>query len=205
LGDIDRSGTTDLIYFYKKGATVYYNLAGNAWSNPLRIEYLVPRFDSFTTVAAVDLLSSGTICLVWSSKHPTDKGQSIYYIDLSGSQKPYLLSKVVTNIGSKTCFIYCPSTAYYLDDFALGTPWAIRLLYLQYCIDCIITYNRVSKVTFLQYYSYYYSYFDTVEHKFCRFGIVEYWDTEQFELLTGPFDTVNQAKIFYIPPTYTKS
>jgi hypothetical protein len=205
LGDIDGSGTTDLIYFHEKGATVYYNLAGNAWSNPLRMECLVPRFDSFTTVAAVDLLSSGTMCLVWSSKHPTDEGRSMRYVDLSGGQKPHLLSKVVTNMGSETCFMYRPSTAYYLDDFALGTPWATRLPYPQHCIDRIITHDRVSKVTFSQRYSYHHGYFDAVEREFRGFGMVEHWDTEQFESLTGPFDAVNQAKIFHVPPTYTKS
>jgi hypothetical protein len=206
LGDIDGSGTTDLIYLHDNTATIYYNLAGNAWSDPLDVESLAPVLDSFTTVAAVDLLGSGTMCLVWSLSHPTAApGRSIRYVDLSGGQKPHLLNKVTTNMGMETRFIYRPSTAYYLDDLSAGTPWATRLPYPQHCIDRVITYDRVSKVSFSQRYRYHHGYYDSVEREFRGFGMVEHWDTEQFEALNGPVDAVNQSKETHVPPAHTKS
>lgn len=203
LGDIDGSGTTDMIYFHDDGATIYYNLAGNGWSDPLHVESLLPMFDSLISVAAVDLLGSGTMCLAWSSSHPSQR-QSLRYVDLSGGQKPHLLSKVTTNMGSETRFIYRPSTAYYLDDLAAGTPWVTRLPYPQQCIDRIITYDRISKVSYSQRFAYHHGYYDVQEREFRGFGMVDQWDTEEFESLNIPAEAVNNARETHAPAAHTK-
>jgi RHS repeat-associated protein len=205
LGDIDGSGTTDLIYFGDNIVTIYHNLAGNSWSDPVHIESW-PMLTSGVTVAAIDLLGAGTMCLVWSSSHPSDEnGRSLRYVDLSGGQKPHLLSKVTTNMGKETRFIYRPSTTYYLDDLAAGRPWATRLPFPQHCVDRVITYDHISKVSLSQHYSYHHGYYDSVEREFRGFGMVEQWDTEQFNSLDIPQDAVNHASATHVPPIHTKS
>ena len=64
LGDVDGSGTTDLLYFGSSGATLYYNQAGNSWGGPLQLPALVPRYDSVIGISAVNLLGTG-MCLIW--------------------------------------------------------------------------------------------------------------------------------------------
>ncbi|KAI9776501.1 MAG: hypothetical protein M1839_009535 [Geoglossum umbratile] len=205
LGDIDGSGTTDLVYFHGTGATLYFNSAGNSWSEPLHIDSLVPAFDSLTTVAAVDLLGSGTLCLVWSSSHPTDPGRrSLRFVDLMGGQKPHLLSKVVNNRGKETRFIHCPSTTYYLQDLEAGTPWATRLPYPHHCIDRIIHHDKLSRLVFSRRYRYHHGYFDGAEREFRGFGMVEEWDTEQPDLLDG-VNAANLGKATYVSPKDTKT
>lgn len=59
LGDIDGTGTADLVYLHRSGARLYFNQSGNGWSRP-RILGFVPPDDALTNVQIADLLGSGT-------------------------------------------------------------------------------------------------------------------------------------------------
>ena len=53
---------------HRDGIRLYANQAGNSLAAPV----VLPRFpssDEATTVALIDVFSSGTACLVWSSPH----------------------------------------------------------------------------------------------------------------------------------------
>ncbi|KAG4440199.1 hypothetical protein IFR05_004344 [Cadophora sp. M221] len=112
LADLDGSGTTDLVYLGKSGAYAYYNECGNSWQNGIFLEAF-PRTDSLAAVHIVDLLGSGTMCLVWSSSLPTDAGTQMRYIDLMGGQKPHLLTRMINNLGTETSYNYAASTKFY--------------------------------------------------------------------------------------------
>jgi RHS repeat-associated protein len=206
MGDIDGSGTTDLIYFHRTGARLYFNLAGNAWAPEIQLDSLLPYYDSLTTMTVVDLLGSGTMCLVWSSSHPEDMGRrSMRYVDLTGGQKPHLLTKLDNSLGKVTRLLYLPSTTYYLQDLEAGNPWATRLQYPQHCLDRIITDDKVSRVTLSQRYRYRHGYYDGVEREFRGFGMVEQWDTEEFDGLSSLPAGVNVDTATYAPPIHTKT
>ena len=64
---------------------------------------------------------------MWTSPLPGDTAQPLRYIDLTGGVKPYLLTSVVNNLGAQTTLSYAPSTKFYLQDRAAGTPWVTRL------------------------------------------------------------------------------
>ena len=71
LADIDGSGTADLLYVGADGVTAWFNQSGNAWSAPAAIG-VFPSADRLSSVEALDLLGTGTSCLVWSSsRRPT--------------------------------------------------------------------------------------------------------------------------------------
>src|SRR4029077_8851054 len=71
LADIDGSGTTDVIYLHRDGVRLYFNQSGNGWSAAQTLTAF-PRVDDAVHVAPIDLLGSGTACLVWSSPAPAD-------------------------------------------------------------------------------------------------------------------------------------
>ena len=73
LADVDGSGTTDLIHLGADGVRIHLNRGGDGWAPPVLLPGLPPA-DVGTAVDAVDLLGSGTTCLVWSSTHATDAG-----------------------------------------------------------------------------------------------------------------------------------
>ncbi|MCA9907666.1 MAG: VCBS repeat-containing protein, partial [Anaerolineae bacterium] len=109
LGDIDGSGTTDIIYLHGDGVQLYFNQSGNGWSRPRTLGVFAP-VSELVNIEATDLLGNGTACLVWSSPLPGDAARPMRYVKLMGNQKPHLLIKIVNNLGAETRIEYAPST-----------------------------------------------------------------------------------------------
>ncbi len=207
LADIDGSGATDLIYLSSEGVFLYFNQSGNRWSKPHCLEQF-PRVDNLSSVQALDLLGTGTACLVWSSPLPGDAAQPIYYIDLMNSQKPHLLVNVRNNLGAETHVKYVSSTYFYLQDENAGTPWVTRLPFPVHVIEQVETYDRISRNRSISHYSYHHGYFDGIEREFRGFGRVDQVDTEEFAALTagGFFPTgSNVDAASHVPPVLTKT
>ncbi len=207
LADIDGSGTADIVYLGRDGVRIYFNQSGNAWSQPAALESF-PHVDSMASVQVLDLLGSGTSCLVWSSPLPGDAGRQVRYVDIAGGQKPHLLTRIVNNLGTETRIFYAPSTRFYQADRLAGRPWITRLPFPVHVVERVETYDHVSRNRFVTRYAYHHGYFDGLEREFRGFGLVEQWDTEQFaslaeggDLLTG--DNWDEAS--HVPPVYTKT
>lgn len=81
LGDIDGSGTMDLLYLDDGAARFWLNEAGNGWSSEQRLTSL-PHFHQMTDISLVDLLGNGTSALVWSSSAPGDADAPWRFINL---------------------------------------------------------------------------------------------------------------------------
>jgi hypothetical protein len=210
LADIDGSGTTDILYLGPDGVHIYWNEAGNRWSDA-RILSAFPHVDNVASVMAVDLLGNGTACLVWSSPLPGDGRHQMRYIDLMGAdaqQKPHLLVKTVNNLGAETHVRYASSTKFYLEDKRDGKPWITRLPFTVHVVERVETVDWISRNRFVTRYKYHHGYFDGEEREFRGFGMVEQFDTEEFAALTqsGAFpagDNVDAAS--HVPPVYTKT
>ena len=69
LADVSGTGATDIIYLGKNKFKAFINLSGNAWSNAHEIEPFFP-IDRNSQLSVVDLLGTGTSCIVWSSDLP---------------------------------------------------------------------------------------------------------------------------------------
>jgi hypothetical protein len=183
LGDIDGSGTTDIIYLGRYGIDIYRNQSGNSWSNAKRLSVLPPA-DNFASVTVVDLLGNGTACLVWSSPLPGDSSRPMRYIDLMGGQKPHLLVKVSNNLGAETRVRYAPSTKFYLQDKQDDKPWITKLPFPVHVVELLESWDHVSRNLFITRYAFHHGYYDGEEREFRGFGCVEQWDTEEFAVLT---------------------
>lgn len=178
FGDLDGSGTSDLIYLSSKGTQLYFNQAGNSLSAPTKIN-AIPPVDKVTQLNVADLLGTGTSCLVWSSPLglPT---QTLMYVDVMGSKKPHLLTEVNNNLGAITRTIYRSSTQYYLDDKKAGIPWLTRLPFPVQVVDRMEREDAISGGKFVSRYSYRHGFFDGIEREFRGFARVETLDAEDF-------------------------
>lgn len=195
LGDIDGSGTTDIIYLERDRISLYFNQSGNSWSEP---QYLtnIPAIDDISTITVVDLLGNGTACIVWSSPLPGNARQPMRYIDLMGGQKPHLLVSIKNNMGMERSLEYVASTRFYLEDRLAGTPWVTKLPFPVHVLTLVETTDTVTQTKLVSLYRYHHGYFDGFEREFRGFGLVEQWDTEYFP---------DSTTAFQVPPVYTKT
>ena len=193
LADIDGSGTVDLLYLGRAGAQLYFNRSGNHLSDALVVDLPVAT-ENLAAVQVVDLLGNGTACLVWNSHLPADQGTPVRFIDLMGGtpstaadqarqrrhEKPHLLICVDNNLGVTTDIEYTPSTRFYLQDRAAGTPWATRLPFPVHCVSQVTVRDKWRGTAFSSSYSYHHGVFDGAEREFRGFGRVEQLDTQAF-------------------------
>ncbi len=204
LTDIDGSGTTDIIYLGRESVRLWFNQAGNRWSEPHRLRSF-PKIDHLISVQTVDLLGNGTACLVWSSPLPGSFHQRMQYIDLMGGQKPHLLRIIQNNLGAETRLHYTASTQFYLADKQAGTPWMTKIPFPVQVLERVETIDHISGNRFVSSYRYRHGYFDGAEREFRGFGYVEQLDTETFAALQqeGATNATNIA--FHVPPVLTKT
>jgi RHS repeat-associated protein len=205
LGDIDGSGTTDLIYLHRDGVRLYFNQSGNSWSEPRPLPGF-PRIDDTVSIVPIDLLGNGTACLVWSSPLAGDAQRQMRYVDLMGANKPHLLVRTVNNLGAETRVDYAPSTKFSLLDKRDGHPWITRLPFPVHVVEKVTTYDHISRNRFVTRHAYHHGYFDGEEREFRGFGMVEQWDTEEFTALAGgdlPVENIDPRS--HVPPVHTKT
>ncbi|KAK5996110.1 Toxin subunit YenB-like protein [Cladobotryum mycophilum] len=185
LADISGSGTTDLLYLPPGGgAWIYYNRAGNRWTDAQEILGF-PALDSLASVRVMDLLGQGTTCLCWfapcvASPVPAGKGILQYINLMSGNNKPGLLRLHQNGMGLQTCVTYSPSTRFYLNDERLGNPWTTRLPFPVQCVEKIETTDLIMQSTETTTYAYHDGYYDGPQREFRGFAMVEQWDTQEF-------------------------
>ncbi len=207
LADIDGSGTVDLIYAYDNRVEVFYNQAGNNFSEAQTV-FLPGSYQDLSQISFADILGNGTSCLVLTTID-SDLSLKQEYLAFSGTTKPNLLMEVVNNLGTITRYQYSPSTKFYLQDAAAGTPWKTKLHFPVQLIEQSETIDLIAGSKFVQRYAYHDGYYDPDEKEFRGFGFVERWDTETFENyekedLHGTVDfEVEEAN--YVAPVYTKS
>lgn len=207
LADIDGSGTADLVYSGEI-VRVWFNESGNRWTAPTVLTEC-PGEDRLSHLSVIDLLGTGTACLVWESPLPAAELEPLRYIDLTGSAKPYLLTGVVNNRGAETNISYAPSTRFYLSDRAAGTPWLTRLPFPVHVVDRVETTDAISRTRLVTLHSYHHGFYDRVEREFRGFARVEHVDAETIpsEAGIGAFTSTPLVDLgeFDLPPVRTVS
>jgi RHS repeat-associated protein len=205
LGDIDGSGTTDIIYLSSQGVQIYFNQSGNSWSAQTVLDQF-PQVNDLDAVLVLDLLGNGTACLVWSSPLPGDARRAMRYIELMACQKPHLLTNVENNLGLETQIEYAPSTKFYLLDRLAGTPWLTRLPFPVHCVERITIHDKWRDTRFTSTYAYHHGYYDGVEREFRGFGRVDQVDVEAYDkflLANSNSPYITTDKTLYQPPVKT--
>ena len=211
LADIDGSGTTDIVYLGQDGVTLWFNQAGNSWSDGKTLEQF-PQVDNLASVQVVELLGQGTACLVWASPFLGAISQRMLYVDLMGGRKPHLLTGTKNNLGAETRLHYAPSTQFYLADKQAGNPWITKIPFPVHVLEKTETFDHISGNRFASSYAYHHGYFDGVEREFRGFGYVEQWDTDEYETFKAEGKktfkvkaTNDQGEESHMPPVYTRT
>jgi RHS repeat-associated protein len=206
LADIDGSGTADIVYIGENGVTAWFNQSGNAWSAPTQLA-VFPSADQLSTVQVIDLLGTGTACLVWSSPLPAETRAPLCYVDLMSGIKPHLMTSARNNLGAETRVTYAPSTRFYVADESAGTPWVTRLPFPVQVVERIEFIDWIGRNRLVTRYAYHHGYFDGYEREFRGFGMVEQCDTEELRSDTGfsDGDFVNWAAQSWSPPMRTRT
>jgi virulence plasmid B protein/glycosyltransferase TcdB-like subunit of Tc toxin/glycosyltransferase TcdB-like subunit of Tc toxinin len=206
LADIDGSGTSDLVYIGADGVHACFNQSGNAFAARVLLA-VFPAADALSSVQAMDLLGTGTACLVWSSPLAGSAKRAMFYVDLMGAKKPHLLVSVKNNLGAETRVKYAPSTQFYLRDKFAGRPWVTRLPFPVQCVERVETYDWIGRSRHVARYAYHHGYFDGPEREFRGFGMVEERDTEEHrnDELFPDVDTINEDAESWMAPVLTRS
>lgn len=109
LSDVDGDGTADVVYVEYDRVSVWFNRAGNGWSDPVEIPFVPPP--TVESVVLCDLNGTGTRGLLWSDARRRDIRSTYRYLDFTDGRKPYLLERVDNGFGLETRIGYEPTAA----------------------------------------------------------------------------------------------
>jgi hypothetical protein len=168
-----------------------------------------PPADGVATLTVLDLLGSGTSCLVWASSLPADDEGPTRYIELTGSVKPHLLTTITNNRGAVTTLRFAPSTRFYLADRAAGDAWVTRLPFPVHVVERVQTADAISRISLVSTYSYHHGFYDDVEREFRGFARVEQRDADTLPKASGvgafTATPAVEGEDFTLPPVLTRT
>lgn len=172
LFDIDGSGTADLIYLGREAVICYANLCGNSFGAPHRIGNL-PAITELDSVDVVDLLGTGTGCLVWSSTLPGRADRPLRYVELVGGRQPHLLTSIQNGQGLVVELDYTTSTRLMLDDRSAGQTWHSTLPFPVWLVSEVRETDLISGVAQIISWSYRHGCYDEMDRETRGFAFVE--------------------------------
>src|SRR5215469_7053542 len=100
LGDIDGDGAADLVYVDDKKVTIWLNQAGNRWSGPPIVIEGTPPVSDTDSIRLADIQGNGVAGILWTSNLREVGRPHMFFLDLTGGVKPYLLSTMNNHMGS---------------------------------------------------------------------------------------------------------
>ena len=181
LGDVDGDGVADMIYVEDGRVMLWINQSGNAWSDPIVIRG-TPRLSDLDSVRLADMLGAGVAGVLWSADAVDASRANMFFLDLTGGTKPYLLDQMDNHMGAVTRVAYAPSTRFHLEDEKHpATRWKTPLPFPVQVVARVETIDAISGGKLTTEYTYHHGYWDGAEREFRGFGRVDQRDTEVFE------------------------
>lgn len=210
LADLNGSGCADLVYVDFDRVHFWFNRSGNSWSNRETI-LGTPPVTNADSVQFADVFGTGTATLLWTYDYAGQPESHYKALDFCGGLKPYVLTEMSNNMGATTRVRHAPSSKYFLEDQANGTPWVTKLPFPVQVVDKVEVIDHISKTKLLTTYKYHHGYFDGREREFRGFARVDQFDTESFEDFTGSSlhgadaSFTNNAQAYHVSPVETRS
>jgi RHS repeat-associated protein len=120
IDDVNGDGLDDLVQVRFDAIDVWLNVDGSGWTQRHIIQGVTPAQGPLWQgkVRLADINGSGTRDVLWG------EGGNYRYMDLSGGQRPWVLTHVENGLGKTTDLEYSTSTALMLADAAAGKQWA---------------------------------------------------------------------------------
>jgi RHS repeat-associated protein len=188
VGDVDGDGLADIVYLDDRRVTVWINQGGERFADPIEIGG-TPRVADPNAVQLTDFLGVGTTGVLWTFDADTTGRPTMYFLDLTGEAKPYLLTDIDNGLGARTTVEYASSTR-----FSAARPAACRKTTLPFPVQVVTrvrSFDAVSDGTLTTEFTYRHGYWDGHEHEFRGFGRVDQRDTELIdgESIAPPTET----------------
>jgi hypothetical protein len=181
LGDVDGDGLSDVVYIDHNKVSVWINQGGNRFSEPVTITNTPPVADA-DAIRLEDLYGNGTSGVLFSIQNTALQRHIMYFLDLTGGIKPYLLHEMDNNMGALTRVHYEGSIKHYLrDQQKKQTRWKTSLPFPVQVVSQVEVIDRISKGKLTTSYRYHHGHWDGGEREFRGFGRVDQRDTETFE------------------------
>ncbi len=209
IGDVDGDGLADIVYVDDKKVLLWINQSGNGWSKPITIEG-TPRVSDIDAIRLTDMLGIGISGILWSTDVNGLMHNNMFFLDFTGSTKPYLLDKMDNHMGAITRVKYISSTKFYLkDEERHSTSWKTPLPFPVQVVEQVEVIDQISKGKLTTEYEYHHGYWDGAEREFRGFGRVDQRDSETFQDYNseGLYPSIEYNKIsakFFSPPTETR-
>lgn len=210
VGDLDGDGLSDIVYVDNTKITLWINQSGSGWSNPIVITG-TPRVSDEDSVRLIDLVGSGVSGILWTNDSSSSSQDNMFFLDLTGGSKPYLLNEMDNHIGALTRVEYASSIRYFLEDEKRPeTSWRTPLPFPVQVVAKVEVIDQISRSKMTTEYSYHHGYWDGAEREFRGFGRVEQRDSEVFAHYHAeglhadlPFEQV--ASKAFSPPLLTRT
>lgn len=206
VGDVDGDGVADLVYVEDHRVTLWLNRGGHEWSAPIEI-FGTPAITDMDAVRLVDLFGTGAAGLLWSRDSGAAPGGQMFFLDLCGGRKPYLLERIENGAGAVTTIEYAPSTRFFLADEGTPLRWTTPLPIVVQVVARVEVIDQITGGKLATEYAYHHGYWDGVEREFRGFGRVDQRDTQTFDDYHAPSaDHESTATLavdprHYSPPT----
>ncbi|WP_328457778.1 FG-GAP-like repeat-containing protein [Streptomyces sp. NBC_00386] len=211
LGDVDGDGLADLVYVDARQVLLWVNHSGNGWSEDPVVIPGTPPVTTTDGVRLVDLLGTGVAGVLWTAD-PAGAGRvGLWFLDLTGGTKPYLLDVMDNHLGAVTAVRYAPSTRFAVEDRRTpSTRWRTPLPFPVQVVERVEVRDEFSRSRRTTEYRYRHGYWDGAEREFHGFGLVEQRDTETFEdhVRAGPGTDRATDPVpprFFSPPTLQRT
>ena len=186
LGDVDGDGLADLVYVDSDRVTVWINRSGNDWSDPVTIHGTPPVTD-VDAVRLADVFGSGVAGVLWSTEPRGQPRETLFFLNVIGGVKPYLLDTVDNGIGAVTRIGYSTSTRFYVEDGRhRRTRWRSTLPFPVHVVARVEVIDQVSKGKLTSEFSYHNGYWDGFEREARGFGRVGRRDTQESTVYNAP-------------------
>jgi hypothetical protein len=160
----------------------------------------------------MDLLGTGIGGVLWTKDATLSGHDHYFFLDFTGSIKPYLMHEINNHMSAITRVDYAPLTRFYLEDQKQpATRWKTTLPFPVQVVARVEVIDEISKGKLTTEYRYHHGYWDGAEREFRGFGRVEQFDTEAFEQYDSAglhgaealFAKVDQK--YFSAPTLTKT
>jgi RHS repeat-associated protein len=205
LGDVDGDGCADLIYVEDRRATLWLNRAGQGFGEAVVIPG-TPPVATEDAVRLIDLGGTGTAGLLWVTASPAAGRDHLFFLDLTGGSKPYLLTGLDNHLGAVTRVTYAPSTRFFVaDERERASRWRAPLPFPVQVVARTETIDQVSGGRLTREFRYHHGYWDGAEREFRGFGRVDQRDSESFTAWRSAEGEDALATELFAPPTETRT